>query len=159
MNTQLNTAIDAREAGILDVDDIEAARDDLIQRGVAVSEIWHVEPGQGRAPGLDPERRSYLSRASFANSDGNTWILEEVTKRLPGRADVRHSGALARLLFETARRHGAFAGVTPEADWWDWYAAYMDARAQGSIQEEAAEAAGRWMAAVKHVAVASGVRL
>jgi hypothetical protein len=156
---QLDTTIDAREAAILDVDDIEAARDELIQRGVDVSEIWHLEPGLGRAPGLDPERRSYFSRASFASSEGNTWILEEVTKRLPGRADVRHSGALARLLFETARRHGAFEGVTPEADWWDWYGAYMDARAKGSIQEEAAEAAGRYMAAVRHIAGASGVTL
>jgi catechol 2,3-dioxygenase-like lactoylglutathione lyase family enzyme len=70
---------------ILVVDDIEAAREDLISRGVRVSEIWHAEPGKGPAPGVDPERRSYLSRASFADPDGNTWQLQEITERLPGR--------------------------------------------------------------------------
>ena len=80
--------IDAREAGVLDVDDIQAARHQLIERGVYVSEIWHLEPGHGRAQGVDPERRSYLSRASFTDSGGNTWILQEVTKRLPGAFTV-----------------------------------------------------------------------
>ena len=70
---------------ILVVDDIETARDDLIGRGVDVSEIWHDVPGEGRQPGVDPERRSYLSRASFADPDGNTWQLQEITERLPGR--------------------------------------------------------------------------
>jgi catechol 2,3-dioxygenase-like lactoylglutathione lyase family enzyme len=70
---------------LLIVDDIKAARDDLIGRGVDVGEIWHSEPGKGRAPGLDPERRSYLSRAVFADPDGNQWQLQEVTERLPGR--------------------------------------------------------------------------
>jgi catechol 2,3-dioxygenase-like lactoylglutathione lyase family enzyme len=55
-------------------------------RGVAkVSEIWHDVPGTGRRPGIDPERRSYLSRVAFADPDGNTWELQEVTERLPGR--------------------------------------------------------------------------
>jgi catechol 2,3-dioxygenase-like lactoylglutathione lyase family enzyme len=67
------------------VDDIEAARDDLISRGVEVSEIWHLEPGEGRVAGLDPQRRSYFSRATFADPDGNTWVLQEITERLPGR--------------------------------------------------------------------------
>ena len=142
------------DTGIIDVDDIQAARDELIRGGIAVSQIWHLEPGEGRVPGLDPQRRSYLSRASFTDPDGNTWLLQEVTQRLPARADLRHSGPLARLLFETAKRHRAFASATPEADWWDWYGAYMDAREQGSIQEDAAKAAGRFMAAVKHIAVA-----
>lgn len=70
---------------ILVVDDIEVARDDLMGRGVEVSEIWHADPSRGRAPGLDPERRSYFSRASFADPDGNTWDLQEITERLPGR--------------------------------------------------------------------------
>ena len=70
---------------ILVVEDIETARDELIGRGVEVSEIWHIEPGQGRKPGLDPQRRSYLSRASFADPDGNSWQLQEITERLPGR--------------------------------------------------------------------------
>jgi catechol 2,3-dioxygenase-like lactoylglutathione lyase family enzyme len=67
------------------VDDIVAARDDLISRGVDVGEIWHLDPGKGRVAGLDPQRRSYFSRASFADPDGNTWVLQEITERLPGR--------------------------------------------------------------------------
>ena len=70
---------------ILVVENIETARDDLIRRGVDVSEIWHIEPGQGRLPGIDPQRRSYFSRASFADPDGNSWQLQEITERLPGR--------------------------------------------------------------------------
>ena len=70
---------------LLIVDDIEAARDELIARGVKVSEIWHDVPGQGRLADIDPERRSYLSRAAFADPDGNTWQLQEITERLPGR--------------------------------------------------------------------------
>jgi catechol 2,3-dioxygenase-like lactoylglutathione lyase family enzyme len=137
------------------VDDIEAARADLVRRGIEVSDIWHIEPGKGRAPGVDPQRRSYFSRASFADPDGNTWVLQEITQRLPGRVEMHDSGALARLLFETAKRHGAFEAVAPPHDWWDWYGAYMDAREQGNSEEQAAEAAGRYMADVKHVVVAS----
>ena len=70
---------------ILVVDDIVTARDDLVRRGVDVGEIWHTEPGQGPIPGIDPQRRSYFSRASFADPDGNSWQLQEVTERLPGR--------------------------------------------------------------------------
>jgi catechol 2,3-dioxygenase-like lactoylglutathione lyase family enzyme len=137
------------------VDDIVAARDDLIKRGVEVSEIWHIEPGQGRVDGLDPQRRSYFSRATFADPDGNTWTLQEITERLPGRVEKHDSGPLAQLLFETARRHGQFEAVAPPHDWWDWYGAYMDARQQGSLPEEAAKVAGRYMADVKHIVVAA----
>jgi catechol 2,3-dioxygenase-like lactoylglutathione lyase family enzyme len=70
---------------LLIVDDIEAARDDLVSRGVDVSEIFHNEPGKGPTPGLDPERRSYASLASFSDPDGNQWVLQEITERLPGR--------------------------------------------------------------------------
>ena len=70
---------------LLIVADIEAAREDLIGRGVDVSEIFSTVPGKGIVPGIDPERRSYLSRAVFADPDGNQWQLQEVTERLPGR--------------------------------------------------------------------------
>jgi catechol 2,3-dioxygenase-like lactoylglutathione lyase family enzyme len=70
---------------LLVVEDIEAARDDLIARGIDVGEIWHAVPGKGRMQGIDPERRSYSSRASFSDPDGNEWQLQEVTERLPGR--------------------------------------------------------------------------
>ena len=62
-------------------------------------------------------------------------------------------GALAQLLHETAEHHGAFEAVAPPHDWWDWYAAYMDARQGGSASEEASVAAGQYMAAVKHIVV------
>ena len=70
---------------ILVVDDIAAAREELISRGAEVSEIWHVEPDKGRVSGPDPQRQSYASRASFADPDGNVWQLQEITERLPGR--------------------------------------------------------------------------
>ena len=66
------------------VSDIEAARDDLVSRGVEVSEVFHLDGGRP-APGPDPERRSYLSYASFSDPDGNGWLLQEVNTRLPGR--------------------------------------------------------------------------
>ena len=62
-------------------------------------------------------------------------------------------GTLAGLLHETSERHGRFEAVAPPHDWWDWYAAYMDARQNGSNPDEAAEAAGRYMADAKHVVV------
>ena len=61
--------------------------------------------------------------------------------------------ALAKMLHETAEHHGAFEAVAPPHDWWDWYAAYMDARLRGSTATEASAAAGRYMAQVKHVVV------
>jgi len=74
------------------VSDIEAARDDLLGRGVRVSEAFHDETGifhhagtEGRVPGPDPERRDYGSFASFADPDGNGWVLQEVKQRAPGR--------------------------------------------------------------------------
>jgi len=73
------------EGLFLIVDDIEATRAALIDRGVEVGEIWHLEVGKGPVPGLDPERRSYASRATFADPDGNRWVLQEITERLPGR--------------------------------------------------------------------------
>ena len=80
---------------LLAVDDIDAARDELQSRGVDVSEVFHDPNGglgggwhpgtEGRAPGHDPERRSYGSYASFYDPDGNKWLLQELTERLPGR--------------------------------------------------------------------------
>jgi catechol 2,3-dioxygenase-like lactoylglutathione lyase family enzyme len=75
------------QALYLIVDDIEAARADLISRGADVTEIWHGRgPGtEGHLPGPDPDRGSYRTFASFADPDGNTWLLQEITERLPGR--------------------------------------------------------------------------
>ena len=70
------------------VDDIDAARDELISRGADVSEVWHgrgVNPTGRRVPGRDPDGRSYGSFASFNDPDGNRWLLQEIKQRLPGR--------------------------------------------------------------------------
>jgi catechol 2,3-dioxygenase-like lactoylglutathione lyase family enzyme len=138
------------------VEDIEAARQELLSHGADVSEAWH-GPGldniEKRKPGPDPDRASYRSFATFADPDGNSWLLQEITERLPGRVWPTDIGALAGLLQETAEHHGAFEQAAPPHDWWDWYAAYMDARQHGSTPDAAAEAANRYMADVKHVVV------
>jgi catechol 2,3-dioxygenase-like lactoylglutathione lyase family enzyme len=72
---------------------------------------------------------------------------------LPGRVWPTDVGALAGLLHETADHHGAFEAVAPPHDWWDWYAAYMDARQRGSSRKASSTAAGRYMAGVKHIVV------
>jgi hypothetical protein len=59
-----------------------------MERGADVGEICHIEPGKGPVPGLDPQRRSYFSRASFADPDGNRWVFQEITERLPGGCNV-----------------------------------------------------------------------
>ncbi len=66
------------------VSDIQAARDDLVRRGVEVSDVFHLDAG-GFAPGPDPNRSSYNSYATFSDPDGNGWLLQEITTRLPGR--------------------------------------------------------------------------
>jgi catechol 2,3-dioxygenase-like lactoylglutathione lyase family enzyme len=140
---------------LLVVEDIDAARGELTSHGAQVSDVFH-GAGQNpdrRVPGPDPERGSYKSFATFADPDGNTWLLQEVTERLPGRVWPTDVSALAGLLHETADHHGAFEAVAPPHDWWDWYAAYMDARQRGSTPEAASAAAGRYMAEVKHVVV------
>jgi catechol 2,3-dioxygenase-like lactoylglutathione lyase family enzyme len=142
------------QALLLVVDDIEVARDDLVGRGADVEEIWHPDPAKGKVAGVDPQRRSYFSRAAFADPDGNTWVLQEVTERLAGRVETPDSAARAELLNETAIHHGDFEAVAPPHDWWDWYAAYMDARESGSTSDQAVELAGRYMADVKGVVVA-----
>ena len=140
---------------MLIVEDVVAARAELISHGADVSEVFH---GAGlnverRVPGPDPERQSYRSFATFADPDGNSYLLQEITERLPGRVWQTDIAALAELLHETSEHHGAFEAVAPPHDWWDWYAAYMDARQRGRTSEEASAAAGRYMADVKHIVV------
>ena len=113
------------------VSDVQAARDDLMRRDVEVSEIFHFGP-QGPASGLDPERRSYASLASFRDPDGNTWLLQEITSRLPGRIDSAatafgSASDLASALRRASAAHGEHEKRTGKADanWPDWYADYM----------------------------------
>jgi catechol 2,3-dioxygenase-like lactoylglutathione lyase family enzyme len=145
---------------ILAVDDVEAARAALVARGVDVSEVFHDEGGvlyhagtEGRLPGPDPERKSYGSWASFSDPDGNGWLLQEVTTRLPGRVAEPDIAALAELLLDTALHHDVFEKAAPEHNWWDWYAPYLNARRHGSDAAEAAAAADLYMKDVHGVAV------
>jgi catechol 2,3-dioxygenase-like lactoylglutathione lyase family enzyme len=76
-------------AGLV-VSDIEAAHDELVGRDIDVSDVWHGPPFpvEARQPGVDPERTSYGSFCSFSDPDGNLWLAQEVTTRLPGRVDA-----------------------------------------------------------------------
>jgi catechol 2,3-dioxygenase-like lactoylglutathione lyase family enzyme len=143
---------------VLAVDDVDAARDDLIAHGVKVSEVFHFTGGpfndaakNPRVSGRDPEGRSYNSFASFEDPDGNGWLLQEIKERLPGRKwklsqrrnmDV---ASLAELLREAEEHHGNYEKTHAKHNWWDWYAPYLSARQNGSSPEEAAAAADRSM--------------
>jgi catechol 2,3-dioxygenase-like lactoylglutathione lyase family enzyme len=127
------------------VSDIEAARNDLRDRGVAVSEVFHAEGdvhtgsdepylfGRRRTGGADPARGSYRSYVSFSDPDGNGWLFQEVTARLPGRvraADTTFTSSteLASALRRAAAAHGEHEkrnGGQYDANWPDWYADYI----------------------------------
>jgi catechol 2,3-dioxygenase-like lactoylglutathione lyase family enzyme len=140
---------------VLAVDDIDAARAYLVARGVDVSEVFHYAAGpfndtveNSRVGGRDPEGRSYFSFASFADPDGNSWLLQEITTRLPGRvwqARTTDVANLAELLHETAEHHDHYEKTHGKHNWWDWYAPYLSARQNGSSPEEATAAANSYM--------------
>jgi catechol 2,3-dioxygenase-like lactoylglutathione lyase family enzyme len=123
------------------VDDVEAARAELTGHGVAVSDTFHVDPVKGRGPGPDPERRSYFSYASFSDPDGNSWLLQEIGTRFPGRGLSRDVATLTELLQETEKRHGMYEPTAPKHHWSGWYAAYVVARERGKTPDEAAKEA------------------
>jgi catechol 2,3-dioxygenase-like lactoylglutathione lyase family enzyme len=126
------------------VDDIEAARADLLGRGVDVSEPFHFAGIRGpKLPGPDPGRGTYRSYASFNDPDGNGWLLQEITTRLPGRGLSHDVATLTSLLREAEEHHGAYEATAPKHHWSDWYAAYIVARQQGKTPEEAAADAPR----------------
>jgi catechol 2,3-dioxygenase-like lactoylglutathione lyase family enzyme len=151
--TTMTPRVGALQNLYLIVDDIVAARDDLVSHGAEVSEIWHRETGNPHAAGLDPERKSYNSFVTFSDPDGNTWLVQELTQRLPGRVHLLDAPHLAERLLETSLRHGEFEAVAPPHNWWDWYAAYMDAREHGAAPDEASQQANNYMAEVKGVVV------
>ena len=149
---------------VLAVDDIDAARDELIARGVDVSEVFHYAAGpfnegvkNPRVGGRDPEGRPYHSFVSFADPDGNVWLVQEIRTRLPGREWKPARGrpvdvaTLAELLHETGEHHDRFEKTHAKHDWWDWYAPYLHARQDGSSPEEATAAADRRMEEELHV--------
>jgi len=129
---------------LLMVDDIEAARAELLGYGVGVSDVFHFQGGlhftgtQGRVPGPDPEHRSYFTFASFDDPDGNGWVLQEIKARLPGRGlSSMDVATLTALLRETEERHGQYEPTAPKHHWSTWYAAYLVARERGKTADEA----------------------
>jgi catechol 2,3-dioxygenase-like lactoylglutathione lyase family enzyme len=149
---------------VLAVDNVDAAREELIARGVNVSHVFHYAGGpfnnaieNARVSGRDPQGRSYFSFASFEDPDGNRWLLQEITTRLPGREwestrpEAINVATLAELLHETEQHHGEYEKTHAKHNWWDWYAPYLNARESGSSPAEAAAAANRYMDEVLHV--------
>ncbi|WP_369394731.1 VOC family protein [Streptomyces sp. CG1] len=129
--TDLTEAAPGSGKGYLIVSDIEAARTALVTAGIEVGAVFHLGP-DGPVEGLAPERRSYFSRATFRDPDGNTWLLQEVTNRLPGRVDPGPTSFtsptdLASALRRAAAAHGEHEKVIgqEDPDWPDWYAQYM----------------------------------
>ena len=121
------------------VTDIVAARAELVDRGVKISEVFHTAgPGKPPVGGPDPQRRSYFSYASFDDPDGNAWLLQEVTQRLPGRVDASETtygslNDLANAMRRAETAHGEHEKRLGQrdADWPSWYAAYMIAEQSG----------------------------
>jgi predicted enzyme related to lactoylglutathione lyase len=129
------------------VSDIEAAHDELVASGVDPSEIYHDATGgynrfdpAVRASGPDPERRTYASFVLFSDPDGNSWVLQEITTRFPGRVDAAETTFastpdLADAMRRASAAHGEHEkrhGGERDDNWPDWYAAYMVAEQSGA---------------------------
>ena len=136
------------ESGLI-VSDIEAAYDEFVGRGIDVSDIWHGPPFpvEARQPGPDPERTSYGSFFYFNDPDSNTWLVQEVTTRLPGRMNAAETGYPSPADLESAlrraeaahreheKRNGRshlFHRSDPDTNWPAWYAGYMAAEQAGT---------------------------
>ncbi len=128
-------------AGLI-VSDIEAAHDELAGRGIDVSDVWHGPPFplDARQPGVDPQRASYGSFFSVSDPDGNLWLVQEVTTRLPGRVDAGGMAFTSTADLEGALRRAEAAHVEHEQrtgdrardeDWPAWYASYLVAEQAG----------------------------
>jgi catechol 2,3-dioxygenase-like lactoylglutathione lyase family enzyme len=127
--------------GALIVSDIEAAHKELVARGIDASEVFHGLPisPAGRISGPDPKRQSYASYVSFEDPDGNVWIVQEVTVRMPGRIDpaittFASANDLASAMRRAAAAHGEHERRTGQRDanWADWYATYIAAERAGT---------------------------
>jgi catechol 2,3-dioxygenase-like lactoylglutathione lyase family enzyme len=157
----ITTAAPGSAQGLyLIVSGIEAARADLAARGAAISEVFHaVTPGaqfqpedtKGRASGPAPDHASYRSFATFSDPDGNSWLLQEIKTRLPGRGlsnlDV---ATLTALLREAEKRHGEYEPAAPKHHWSDWYAAYIVACERGRSADDAAKDATLHTERIRH---------
>jgi catechol 2,3-dioxygenase-like lactoylglutathione lyase family enzyme len=146
--TKMTSASPGSAQGLyLVVSDIETARDELLAQGAKVSEVFHpafpgaqfqIDDTSGRVSGRAPGNGSYSSFATFADPDGNGWLLQEITTRLPGRIDgadtvFTTTGDLAGALRRAAGAHGEHEKRTGRRDenWPEWYAAYMVAEQAG----------------------------
>jgi catechol 2,3-dioxygenase-like lactoylglutathione lyase family enzyme len=147
--TKMTSAAAGSAQGLyLIVSDVEAARKKLAAQGIDVSEVFHAGTpgaqfridGSGRLSGPAPEHATYSSFATFRDPDGNGWLFQEVTTRLPGRGlsnlDV---ATLTKLLQEAEQHHGEYEPTAPKHHWSGWYAAYIVARQEGKTPEEAAK--------------------
>jgi catechol 2,3-dioxygenase-like lactoylglutathione lyase family enzyme len=145
----LTTAAPGSAEGGLIVSDIEAAHADLVSRGIDASDIWHGPPFpvEARQPGPDPERNSYGSFLYFTDPDSNTWLVQEVTTRLPGRMNATETAYGSAADLESAlrraeaahREHEKRTGQShlfhrsdQDENWLAWYAAYMVAAQAGT---------------------------
>jgi len=134
----ITSAAPGAPLGGLIVTDIEAAHKELVAKGLNVSEVFHGSPFS-RISGPDPERKSYGSYVSFEDPDGNVWIVQEVTRRLPGRIDPAMTTFTSADDLASAMRRAAAAHDEHEkrngqhdTNWPDWYAAYMAAERAGT---------------------------
>ena len=154
--TNITSAAPGSAQGLyLIVSEIEAARDELVARGAEISEVFHAgTPGAqfqhdgtgGRVSGPAPDRASYRSFATFSDPDGNSWLLQEIKTRLPGRGlSSMDVATLTELLHDAEKRHGEYEPTAPKHHWSRWYAAYIVARERGRAPEEAAKDAALHM--------------
>ena len=134
----LSSAKAGSRQGLFVVADVVAARGELAARGVEVGEVQHIVDGAW-VPGPDPGRANYMSFAEFSDPDGNRWLLQEVTNRLPGRVDATETsfaspGDLAEAMRRASVAHGEHEARTGQADanWPVWYASYMVAEQAGT---------------------------
>ncbi|HXX02116.1 MAG TPA: VOC family protein [Candidatus Acidoferrales bacterium] len=153
--TKMTSAAPGSAQGLyLIVSDIKAARDELVARGVEATEVFHpgapgaqFQPGaaSGRVSGPAPDHASYSSFATFRDPDGNGWLLQEIRTRLPGRGLSLDVATLTELLREAEKRHGEYEPSAPKHHWSGWYAAYIIAREQGRVADDAAKDAALHM--------------
>jgi catechol 2,3-dioxygenase-like lactoylglutathione lyase family enzyme len=146
--TKMTPAAPGSAQGLyLIVSSVESSRRDLAARGIDVSEVFHPGTpgaqfqvdGSGRISGPAPEHASYGSFAAFRDPDGNGWLFQEVTTRLPGRGLSNFDVAtLTELLQEAEKHHGEYEPTATKHHWSGWYAAYIVARQDGQTPEEAA---------------------
>jgi len=147
--TKLTSATPGSAHGLyLVVSDIAAARDELVARGVQVSGVFHAgAPGaqfqpdgmNERISGPAEDHASYRSFATFSDPDGNSWLLQEVKTRLPGRGLSHDLATFTELLREAEEHHGEYEPTAPKHHWSGWYAAYILARENGKSPDESAK--------------------